>query len=117
MSIGSKNMQTAEQAQHQIPGRFRPGQSGNPRGRISRAEQRAMIESALTELASEFGGGGSLSATEKLLLRQAATLTVMSRPRNPVDQVRHANAIARAIAAVRRGRGARRTLLRLPARP
>jgi hypothetical protein len=101
-------METAfstEQDRDPISGLFKAGNN-------ARALKRARIESALAELAAEFGGVGSLSATEKLLLRQAAVLT-LSRPR---DQVRHTNAITRAIAAVRRGRGVR-PLLRLPARP
>jgi hypothetical protein len=95
---------SADQDRDPVSGLFKAGNN-------ARALKRTRIESVLAELAAEFGGVGSLSATEKILLRQAATLTV-SRPR---DQVRHTNAIARAIAAVRRGRGVRPPL-RLPVR-
>jgi hypothetical protein len=84
---------------------------------MGKAEFEKRVSETLQSLAEEFGGVRNLRASEILLLRKASELVVNGRPRmNPVDQVRHANAITRAIAAVRRGRGARQRLLRLAPR-
>jgi hypothetical protein len=80
--------------QSAIPGRqgFRPGISGNPGGRLSNAQKRALIESTARTLAD--GKFDSLSARDRELLILAATLKLT--PRRPrEDLVRRSNSIAR----------------------
>jgi hypothetical protein len=106
---------TAVSADQDRLGRFVVGNRASS-GRLSRAELARRVEATLLELAAEFGGLSSLTASEKLLLRKAAELTVYSPPRNPVDRVRCVNATIRAVNLIRKARGAKRWL-RLPARP
>jgi hypothetical protein len=87
-----------------IRGRFRPGVSGNPRGRISNARQQASVEAKARELATALGGFDSLSATERAQLEIAAAL-LLRRPADDVNAVRLANAASRIIATLERRRG------------
>jgi hypothetical protein len=70
-----------------------PGNAGRP----TAAQRRARIESIAETLAAEFGGLRALSATERLLVTQAAELT-LRRPNNAQDAVRLSNATQRIIA-------------------
>jgi hypothetical protein len=67
------------------------------RGRPTAAERRARIEAIAEALAAEFGGLASLTAVERLLVMQAAELS-LRKPRNAEDHVRIINATQRALA-------------------
>jgi hypothetical protein len=83
------------QVEQQITGRFRPGQSGNPRGRLSRAEQRARVASQVAEWATELAAlGVRVGAVERGLLQRAAELSLL-HPRRNEDAIRTANALSR----------------------
>lgn len=102
-----------QSARQRRPYGFQPGVSGNPRGRMSAAERRALIEAKAAELASEFGGMSRLSAGSRALIEQAATL-LLKRPRNGEDHVRLSNSVARLLGAVARRHGGQPTR---PVRP
>src|SRR5262249_60971909 len=91
-------MQSVEQERFRH--RFQPGQSGNPRGRISRAEQQACREATVRELAAELGLDAP-SASERILLDQVADL-VQRRARTAEDAVRIANSVDRILRMLRR---------------
>jgi hypothetical protein len=101
-------MQDAFQATQQAAkndGRWPKGISGNPRGRLSRAEIAAKCEQMAESLASEFGGLTALTPAEALLIRSAARLAVMTVPRRSrADEVavRVHNSISRSLAIVRK---------------
>src|SRR5207247_8877429 len=76
---------------------------GKPGGR-SAAQRRARIEGVADELAAEYGGLRALTAVERLLMIQAAELS-LRRPQNAVDAVRIANSTQRAFAKVANRRG------------
>jgi hypothetical protein len=80
------------QVAQQITGRFRPGQSGNPAGRLSRAEQRARIAALVEGWIAELGG--KVGSYERDLLTRAAELSLL-HPRRNEDAIRTANTIAR----------------------
>jgi hypothetical protein len=67
------------------------------RGRPTAAERRARIESIAEQLAAEYGGLASLTAVERLLITQAAELS-LRKPRNCEDHVRIINSTQRALA-------------------
>ena len=69
---------------------------GNP-GRPTAAERRTRIELIAKQLAAEYGGLESLTAVERLLVMQAAELS-LRKPRNAEDHVRIINATQRALA-------------------
>src|SRR5438132_216609 len=92
-------MQGPEQATQQGPHRFRPGQSGNPSGRLSNAARQERIEQKTKELAIEFGGLETLSPVERALLDQAAVL-LLRKPRSAEDVVRVANSVQRLLGAL-----------------
>src|SRR5262249_27579585 len=96
--------QTPNQLPDQTPWRFKPGQSGNPAGRPSRAERQARIDARARELAVEFGGWERLSTVDRVYVEQAAALLVR-RPHSAEDAVRCANAVGRLLGAVERRRG------------
>jgi hypothetical protein len=83
-----------------VGNRFKPGQSGNPRGRPTRAKIRARIEEHARLLAEEYGGWSGLTEIERTMLIQTATL-LWSRPTTAYDRVRAANAIARCLDSLR----------------
>jgi hypothetical protein len=87
-------MQSPDQAPQQRPFGFQPGESGNPAGRLSNKAKQERIEARALELAAEFGGWENLSAVDRLMLTQAATL-VLRRPKSAEDAVRVANAVQR----------------------
>jgi len=99
-------MQGPEQATQQGPHRFRPGQSGNPSGRLSNAARQERIEQKTKELAIEFGGLETLSPVEKVMLEQAATL-LSRRPSSAEDVVRVANSVQRLLGALGKRKGRR----------
>src|SRR5262249_15054346 len=76
----------------QITGRFRPGQSGNPRGRLPKAEQRARVAAQADAWAAELGS--KVGSYERGLLTRAAELSLLPRRRTE-DAIRTANTIAR----------------------
>jgi hypothetical protein len=67
------------------------------RGRPTAAERRARIEGIAEALAAEYGGLASLTAVERLLVMQAAELS-LRKPRNCEDHVRIINSTQRALA-------------------
>jgi len=67
------------------------------RGRPTAAERRARIEAIAKELAAEYGGLANLTAVERLLVMQAAELS-LRKPRNAEDHVRIINSTQRALA-------------------
>src|SRR6516165_2036056 len=79
--------------------RWRPGQSGNPCGRESKASRLARREAIIARWAEPFGGIAALKPAELDLLHQAAELSLM-RPRTVEDQVRVANTISKIMAQV-----------------
>jgi len=79
--------------------RWRPGQSGNPRGRESKASRLARREATIARWAEPYGGVAELKPAELDLLHQAAELSLM-RPRTVEDQVRVANTISKILAQV-----------------
>jgi hypothetical protein len=87
-------MQGSEQAAPRNTGRFQPGQSGNPGGKVSNAERRRRAEAKARELAIEYGGYDALSPVDRVLVDQAAML-LMRRPRSAEDIVRVSNSIQR----------------------
>jgi len=76
---------------------------GNP-GRPTAAQRRARIEGIADKLAAEYGGLCALTAVERLLMLQAAELS-LRRPLNCEDAVRIANATQRVLAKVANRRG------------
>jgi len=98
-------MQISDQVTHQVPSRFRPGQSGNPAGRPSRAERQARIDAKARELAAGFGVElEALSVLDRVRIEQAAAILVR-KPQSHEDLVRCANAVDRLLGAVERRRG------------
>jgi hypothetical protein len=80
------------------------------RGRPTAAERRARVEGIAEQLAAEYGGLGSLTAVERLLVTQAAELS-LRKPRNAEDHVRIINSTQRALAKLgKRQKPARRPL-------
>jgi hypothetical protein len=80
------------------------------RGRPTAAERRARIEAIAEALAAEYGGLGSLTAVERLLVMQAAELS-LRKPRTAEDHVRIVNATQRALSKLgKRQRPNRRPL-------
>ena len=94
-------LQAQKQDTEQRPkqNRWRPGQSGNPRGRESKATRLARREATIARWAEPFGGVAALKPAELDLLHQAAELSLM-RPRTVEDQVRVANTISKILAQV-----------------
>jgi hypothetical protein len=82
---------------------FKPGQSGNPRGRMSRTKRTAEIYSALCV---EFGGEHELSAAEVELLRLCARLIMQAgscaQPARAARLSREARALLTMVHARRR---------------
>jgi hypothetical protein len=98
-------MQSPSQSRRPPPTNgFKPGVSGNPFGKASKAQQRAMVLARATELAEPLGGYENLNALEKTLLEQAATLT-LSKPRRHDLRLRTANIVNRIVRDVMRRHG------------
>lgn len=87
--------QDAEQQSKQR--RWRPGQSGNPRGRESKVSRLARREAIIARWVEPYGGIVALKPAELDLLHQAAELSLM-RPRTVEDQTRAANTISKILA-------------------
>jgi hypothetical protein len=94
VTILAENMQSVEQRPDHL---FRPGSSGNPRGRESKASRRARCEDIVAEWAAPFGGPDALTAAERQLALLAAELTLW-RPRRHEDMVRQVNTVGRLLA-------------------
>ena len=88
-------MQLPEQ-QASRPGHkgFLPGRSGNPRGRLSAAQRRALVLAKAHELARPIGGFDRLNAIEQELLMRAADLLQL-KPRIYEQRVRRDNLVSR----------------------
>jgi hypothetical protein len=99
-------VQSPAQNADQYPWRYKPGQSGNPAGSLSKAAKRARVLARAEELAQEFGGLDKLTPVDRLLVEQAAALS-MKEPRAYEHIVRHANSINRLLSAVRAHNGRR----------
>jgi hypothetical protein len=84
------------QAIERYPNRYRPGESGNPAGRPSEVQRRALVDAKAHELALELGGFDALTAIEKTLITRAAELNV-GKPRRYDERIRVANITARII--------------------
>jgi hypothetical protein len=93
--------------------RWRPGQSGNPAGSVSKAEMARRVAEMAESLASEFGGLGALTPAERLLITGAAEGAVdlaampVRRPRGgetDAVRVRIRNSIQRSLSIVRKGK-------------
>jgi hypothetical protein len=97
------SVQVAEQVAKQRSYLFQPGKSGNPRGRMSRAERVSRIDAIVAEWAS----GATLTPAERDLLKHAAGLTLSRKRRTAEDDVRVVNtvrAILRQCGLLGRGR-------------
>jgi uncharacterized protein DUF5681 len=103
--------QMAEQApeQDRPSWRWKPGQSGNPRGRPTVAERKAALDAEAERLAADYGGLAVLSNTDRARIEEAAALR-LKRPRRGEDRVRTSSSINKLLNAVehhhrhRRGR-------------
>jgi hypothetical protein len=78
--------------------------SGNSFGSLSRAKQRALVQARAHELSVELGGYENLTAVEKILIDQAATLT-LSKPRRHDQRLRTANIVNRILRDILRRHG------------
>jgi hypothetical protein len=96
--------QSPEQARRPPTNGFKPGVSGNPYGKASKAQQRAMVLARAGELAEPLGGYEGLNSVEKILLEQAAELT-LSKPRRHDQRLRTANIVNRILRDVLRRHG------------
>jgi hypothetical protein len=83
---------------------FPPGRSGNPRGSLTVAERKAMIEARARELAEPFGGWQRMTALDRTYLIEASEL-LARRPHSHEHRVRCMNAVTRLIGSVERRRG------------
>src|SRR5262249_19838399 len=93
-------MQITDQGTDQKrPHLYKPGVSGHPAGKESKAARTARRDAIMTAWAQPHGGLAVLTPAELELLRIAAELS-MCRPRNAEDRVRHANSISRILAQV-----------------
>lgn len=90
-----------QETAQRYPNRYRPGQSGNPAGRPSRTQRRALLLGRATELAEPLGGLENLNAIERTLIEHAAELT-LSRPRRHDERVATANIVNRILRDVLR---------------
>src|SRR6266699_4553064 len=106
-------MQSPQQSLQQVPQQkakreyhFKPGKSGNPRGRESAAARRERLDRKVEEIAREFGGMAALSPIESALAHQAAELLLL-RPSDVDQRVRAANAVTRILATLSKRRGKR----------
>jgi hypothetical protein len=107
---GRKKMQQRGQRheQQRVRGRpFPPGVSGNPQGRISRAEQRARRDALVLELAGELGGIDALTPSARVLLTQCADL-LMRKAATAEDHVRIVNSVDRILRSLRRQHAVKR---------
>jgi hypothetical protein len=88
-------MQLPEQQASQ-PGHkgFLPGRSGNPRGRLSAAQRRALVLAKAHELAQPIGGFDQLNTIEQELILRAAELLQL-KPRGYEQRVRRDNLVSR----------------------
>jgi hypothetical protein len=86
-------MQSPEQMTEQKAHLWKPGQSGNPRGREGKAKREARIDA----IVADWAGSASLTPAERDLLRYAAGL-LLSHPKTSEDKVRVLNCVARALA-------------------
>src|SRR5262245_12034025 len=88
--------QTSEQIERRKPGNpaFVKGVSGNPIGRVSKAERAARVEAICAEWCRPFGGLAVLRPAEQALLQKAAELS-LHHPRRHEDVIRYTNTIAR----------------------
>src|SRR5262249_40157047 len=103
--------QMADQTRTQIPGRFKPGVSGNPsgmEGRLTKAQRTAQRDAKMAELAGPLGGLEVLNALERERVKWAAEL-LLQRPARHDDRVRAINSSDRLLrcveASVRKRRG------------
>jgi hypothetical protein len=83
-----------QESGQRYPNRWRPGQSGNPAGRLSVAAKRAQISATAHELASDIGGFESLGVIEQTLLMRAAE-QLHRKPRDPIAVMRRDNLVSR----------------------
>lgn len=99
-------MQPAEQPTKQSTRRgrgegrpWRPGQSGNPVGKYSKAAHQARRDQIVADWAEPIGGVASLNRAELDLLRQAAELQ-MKHHRTSEEMTRAVNTISKIMAQV-----------------
>jgi hypothetical protein len=88
------NQIDSQETQERYPNRYKPGQSGNPRGLPSQAERRARISATAHELAADIGGFENLGTIEQTLLMRAAEL-LHRRPREQIAIIRRDNLVSR----------------------
>src|SRR5262249_6840907 len=98
-------MQSPQQTRRPPPTNgFKPGVSGNPFGKASKAQQRAMLLARAAELAEPLGGLQGLDGIERILIEHAAELT-LSKPRRHDQRLRTANIVNRILRDVLRRHG------------
>jgi hypothetical protein len=95
--------QRAKQGKRGNPS-WRPGVSGNPRGRASRRERHAKL---MHELAAELGGLDALTVAERVTLSMAVDL-MMRKVGSAEDHVRICNTVDRMLRSLRRTHAVKR---------
>ena len=73
---------------------FLRGRSGNPRGRLSTAERRRLVQAKAHALAQPIGGFDALNAIEQELIMRAADLLQL-KPRVYEQRIRRDNLVSR----------------------
>src|SRR5947209_6686214 len=101
MYTGNEMVQTAEQkAEQPRPAHlYRPGQSGNPRGRESNAARQAKRDALMALWAEPIGGVSVLKPAEFGLLQRAADLYLKPLRRGE-DPVRSLNTVSKILALI-----------------
>jgi len=84
----------AQETAERYPNRYKPGQSGNLKGRPSHAELRARQAAKARELAAPLGGLEALNSIERTLIERCAEL-LCKRPRRYDEIVRRDNLVSR----------------------
>ena len=95
--------QTTEQTGGPYPWRWRPGQSGNPLGKLSRKLRHAEL---MASLGADLGGLDLLTAGDRALLSRAVDLLLV-HPRDHTERTRSVNTAHRILNGIR-GRVRRR---------